>query len=90
VQNAPIVSKKKIKKFFTLSYECDCPYKLQGHLIKIARTNAGLSQIELAQTLGVSRRIVQSMELHGCDGVLLVKLMKILNLPPDYFNFEEE
>lgn len=56
----------------------------------MARANAGLSQVELAKILGVSRRIIQSMEEHGSDGVLLVKLIKILNLPSDYFNFEEE
>jgi DNA-binding XRE family transcriptional regulator len=83
------MTKRKIRKNFTLATESDCPYKLQGHLIKMARVNAGFSQQQLADSLGISRRVAQSMEQHGCDGVLLVKLIKLLSLPNDYFLFEE-
>ena len=47
-------------------------------LIKFHRRHAGLSQLELAEMAGVSRKVVQSVEA-GQDGISWRNLCAILN-----------
>lgn len=58
-----------------------------GDRIKIARTNAGLTQKELASRLGVTYQAVQAYEKNKVDDVPMNKIRimaKVLGVEPDW------
>ncbi|QLE46547.1 helix-turn-helix domain-containing protein (plasmid) [Nostoc sp. C052] len=83
------MSKKYYKVFTLRTEEFDSPYHLQGHLIRMARVNKRLTQEGLAKLLNESLSKVRTIEVNGADGVILVKLIKLLKLDESYFMFED-
>lgn len=85
------MTKKYYYKILTLhTGEFDSPYRLQGHLIKMARVNKKLTQEELAKLLNESLSKIRTIEVNGASGVILVKLIKLLKLDDNYFIFEDQ
>jgi DNA-binding transcriptional regulator YiaG len=88
-QNGAKLNKKYSKAFILHTEEFDSPYRLQGHLIKMARVNRNLTQQKLAELLNESLSKVRNIEINGADGVILIKLINLLKLDENYFMFDE-